>query len=124
MKIFFSTVLVLNFLVEGLASSSLIAGPEGVQAVGLGGQWSMHYGFAALAIASVSLWAWPHRTDKKTVTTILGVLVTFHTGLFISLSVAGDQMAGMITHGVLMTLLIILFTQRSKWCESNNPIAK
>ena len=55
MKILFTVVLVLNFLTETLAAVSLIGGPEGIAAAGKGGMWSMHYGFAALAIASASL---------------------------------------------------------------------
>ena len=40
MKILFNIVLVLSFLFEALASVSLIGGPEGVSAPGLGNQWS------------------------------------------------------------------------------------
>jgi hypothetical protein len=117
MKILFIVVLVLSFLTEALASFSLISGPEGVSAPGLGNQWSMHYGFAALAIASISLWTWPYRTHLPVVTFALGVLFTFHTGLSISLNIAGDQQAGLIIHTVLSILCLILITQRSKWCD-------
>lgn len=117
MKILFIILLVLNFLTEAMASSALIGGPEGISAAGQGGMWSMHYGFAALAIGSASLWIWPHRTNMKAVTAVLGVLMTFHSGLFVSLTAAGDQQAGMIIHAVLAVLCIFLFTQRSKWCS-------
>ncbi len=117
MKILFNIVLVLSFLTEALASVSLIGGPEGITAAGLGNQWSMHYGFAALAIASMSLWAWPYRTTLPVVTFTLGVLFTFHTGLSISLTLAGDQQAGMVIHSVLAILCLILMVQRSKWCD-------
>jgi hypothetical protein len=117
MKILFNVVLILSFLFEALASTSLIGGPEGVSAAGLGNQWSMHYGFAAIAIASMSLWAWPYRTNLPVVTFALGVLFTFHTGLSISLTLAGDQQVPSILHGVLAVLFLILLTQRSTWCD-------
>jgi len=124
MKILLSAVLILSFLAEALAAVTLITGPEGVTAPGLGNQWSMHYGFAALAIASISLWTWPYRTNMPVVTFALGVLLTFHTGLSISLNLAGDQQAGMIVHTVLSVLCLVLITQRSKWCVVDNEGAK
>ena len=68
MKIFFTVVLALNLLVEGMAAFTLIGGPQGISAAGTGGQWSMHYGFAAIAIASAGLWLWPYRNNKAAVT--------------------------------------------------------
>ena len=124
MKILFNVVLILSFLFEAYASASLIAGPEGFAAAGSGNQWSMHYGFAALAIASISLWVWPYRTNLPLVTFALGVLFTFHTGLSISLYLAGDQQAGMIIHSVLSVLCLVLLTQRSKWCDVTDKAAK
>ena len=124
MKILFNVVLILSFFFEALASVSLITGPEGFTAAGSGNQWSMHYGFAALAIASMSLWAWPYRTNLPVVTFALGVLFTFHTGLSISLNLAGDQQAGMIIHSVLSVLCLVLVTQRSKWCDVADEAAK
>lgn len=124
MKILLSAVLILSFLVEAVAAVSLITGPEGVAASGLGNQWSMHYGFAALSIASISLWTWPYRTNMPVVTFALGVLFTFHTGLSISLNLAGDQQAGMIIHTVLSLSCLALITQRSKWCVVGNEGAK
>jgi len=119
MKTVFTTFLVLNFLTETLAAATLIGGPEGIAAAGSGGMWSMHYGFAALAMASASLWVWRVRTDLGAVTAVLGVLLTFHAGLLISLALAGDQMAGVIIHAVLATLCLFVFTQRAKCCASS-----
>lgn len=116
MRTFFTIVLILNFLTEAMAATLLIAGPEGVSAAGKGDMWSMHYGFAALAIASTTVWIWPYRTNMQAVTAVLGVLLTFHSGLFISLATAGDQMPGMVLHAILAVLCIFLFTQRAKWC--------
>ena len=117
MRILFVAVLVVNLLTEALAAATLIGGPDGIAAAGKGGMWSMHYGFAALAIASTSLWVWPHRNNLTAVTAVLGVLCTFHIGLFVSLTLAGDQQVGMIIHGVMAVLCIALFTRRAKWCE-------
>ena len=76
----------------------------------------MHYGFAAIAIASASLWVWPWRNNIKAVTAILATLLTFHPGLFVSLTLAGDHPAGMVIHAVMSVLSMALFTQRSKSC--------
>jgi hypothetical protein len=116
MKLLFSIVLIANLLIETLAAVTLIGGPNGFAAAGKGGLWSMHYGFAALAIASSSLWLWSQRANTPVVTAVLGVLMTFHTGLFVSLTLAGDQQAGMVIHACMSVLCIFLFTQRSKWC--------
>ena len=116
MKIAFVVILVFNLLLETMASVSLIAGPGGVSAAGSGNMWSMHYGFAALAIASIGLWVWPHRSNLAAVTTVLGILATFHTGLSVSLALAGDQTGGMIAHIFLSISCLFLFTQRAKIC--------
>lgn len=116
MKTLFSIVLIASLLFETLAAVTLLSGPEGIAAAGKGGMWSMHYGFAAIAIASASLWVWPYRSNMKAVTAILGVLMIFHTSLFISLLLTGDQQAGMVIHACLSVLCIGLFTQRAKWC--------
>ena len=121
MRILFIVVLVVNLLTESLAATTLIGGPDGIAAAGKGGMWSMHYGFAALAMASASLWIWPHRRNLKAVTAVLGVLATFHTGLFISLTLAGDQQVGQIIHGVMAVLCIVLFTLRARWCKNTSP---
>lgn len=116
MQLLFVIVLVLNLLVEGFAAFSLIAGPGGLSAAGTGDQWSMHYGFAAVAIASASLWIWPRRTDLHAVTAVLGILLVFHTGLAVSLATAGDQQVGMVIHVVLAALSLVAFARRSSWC--------
>ena len=124
MKVAFIVLLVFNLLVEMLASASLILGPDGISAAGAGEMWSMHYGFAALAIASIGLWVWPHRSSLAAVTTVLGILSTFHTGLTISLALAGDQMAGMITHTILAASSLLLLTQREKICATTTKDAE
>jgi hypothetical protein len=118
MKILFMIVLILSLLTETMAATALILGPDGISAAGKGNMWSMHYGFAALAIASATLWIWPYRTNFKAVTGVLGTLLTFHTGLSVSLALAGDQPAGLVIHTLLAVLSILLFARRSKWCSS------
>lgn len=118
MQILFVTFLVVNLLVEALAAVTLITGPGGLSAAGMGNQWSMHYGFAVIAVASASLWIWPWRKDYRAVTAVLGTLLVFHGMLFISLATAGDQSAGMIIHLALATLCLLLFSQRSRWCDA------
>ena len=55
MKIFFTSVLVLNLLLEALAAASLIGGPQGLANIQPEtGMWAMNYGFAVIAIASAS----------------------------------------------------------------------
>ena len=61
MPIAFNTLLILSFLMELMAAIALITGPGGFSAAGQGELWSLHYGFAALAIASFSVWVWPQR---------------------------------------------------------------
>jgi hypothetical protein len=117
LQLLFVIVLVLNLLVEGFAAFSLILGPGGLSAAGTGNQWSMHYGFAVVAIASASLWIWPWRTDLRAVTAVLGILLVFHSALFVSLATAGDQPVGMVIHGVLAALCLVAFARRSRWCE-------
>ena len=118
MNIFFIVVLVLNLLTEGLAAIALISGPQGIPGLGQieGGMWSMNYGFAAIAIASAIIWIWPYRENLGAVSAVLGILLTFHTCIFIALAMAGDQIPGTVAHAIMTTLCLILFTQRSKWC--------
>ena len=117
MKILFNVAIILSALAELFAAGSLIGGPAGISAAGSGEMWSMHYGFAALAIASLSIWIWPHRDNLAAVTVALGVLVVFHVGVCASLAMAGDQAGGMILHGVLAAMFITLFARSKSLAE-------
>ena len=117
MKIAFNALLVMSFLLETLAAVSLITGPEGLSAAGQGEMWSMHYGFAALAVASFSLWVWPKRNVAEVITPALGFLLTFHAGLVVSLAAAGDQQGGLISHSILAVLALTLFLLRRRLIE-------
>lgn len=117
MRALFAVLLIAHLLMEAMAAVALIGGPEGISAAGQGAQWSMHYGFAALAMASISVWVWPRRNDLAAVTVALGVLLTFHVGLTLSLAVAGDQVGGMIGHAVLAAISLVLITQRTRFLD-------
>jgi len=120
MRRFFISVLVLNLLIEGLAAVSLIfSSPVGVFAENrpAGSEWSMIYGFAAFAIATAIFWLWPYRDDAAAVGSVMGMLATFHTALFIVLAVAGTQMAGMIMHAVMAGFCWLILFQRDRWCQ-------
>ncbi len=114
-KILLSVTLVLSALTVLLAAVTLIGGPTGIQAAGAGEMWSMHYGFAALAIASCSIWIWPHRSDLQAVTPILLTLLVFHAGVCLSLVLAGDQPVGAVIHATLTLLLIVLVFRRKSF---------
>ncbi|MGA0839914.1 MAG: hypothetical protein ACO3P1_08480 [Pseudomonadales bacterium] len=114
MQQLFVLVLVLNLLVEGFAGVALISGPGGLSAAGSGNQWSMHYGFAVLAIASASLWVWPRRRDYQAITAVLGVLLVFHAALVVSLAAAGDQQVGLVIHSLLAAGCAFLFVRRAR----------
>ena len=121
MKIFFIAVLVLNFLFEGVAGLALVVLSDtgiGAAAHDAAGNWGMNYGFAAWAIASVIFWVWPHRENSAVVGTVLGILITFHLFLTISLGVTGNQMGPTILHGIMFLLSVVAYSQRSKWCTS------
>jgi len=117
MKIFFISVLVLNLLLEGLAAAGLIAGPTGISNIQPEtGMWAMNYGFGAIAIASAIVWVWPHRDNLQATGSVLGMLLTFHVALCISLSLAGTPVGGIVAHAVMAVLCLIAYTQRAKWC--------
>ena len=114
MKILLMVTLVLHFLMELMAAVALIGGPEGIGNAGAGNMWSMHYGFAAITISTVGLWAWPDRYNPAVVTFATGLLTTFHCLIFGSLLLAGDQQAGVIIHSVLAAASIVMFSLRKK----------
>jgi hypothetical protein len=118
MKKFFTTVLILNFLIEGLAAISLISAPGAMFPEGqtAGIDWVRNYAFAALALSTIVFWIWPHRSNLKVVTTVLGYLLTFQACILTSLVISGQQMAGVVIHSVMLVLCLVLFILRKKWC--------
>jgi hypothetical protein len=116
MKHVLAVALALNLGLEGLAAATLIGGPNGLGATGAPamGWWSMHYGFAVIAIASAGVWLWPRRHEFAALTPVLGILATFHLAVLTSLLVAGDQPEGAAAHAVLSVLFVALLALRSK----------
>lgn len=118
MKNIFSSYLVLNFLLEGLAAITLIGGTLGFFSIAQleTGSWAMNYGFGAAAIASAVFWVWPYRDSSQAVGPVLGILFAFHAAVFTSFALQGIQMSAAVVHGVMAALGLFLYTQRSKWC--------
>ncbi len=111
-----AVALVSNFLAEALAAASLIGGPSGLAASEAANvdRWSMHYGFAVIAIASAGAWLWPRRRELSALTPVLGILATFHIAVLTSLLIAGDQPLGVGIHAVLSLTFLLLLALRKK----------
>jgi hypothetical protein len=116
MQTLLAVALVSNFLVEALAAASLIGGPHGLGAHGAppAERWSMHYGFAVIAIASAGAWLWPRRRELSALTPVLGMLATFHVSVLVSLLLAADQPLGVVLHSVLGLLFVVSFALRRR----------
>lgn len=127
MKNFFTGVLILNLLVEGLAAVSLIGAPQAMFPEGqaLAAMWARNYGFAVIGIGSAVFWTWPYRDNFKVVSAVLGMLLTFHISVLVALATWGEQLSGAIIHTVMSVLCVFLYTQRSKWCmaEQSETVA-
>jgi hypothetical protein len=110
-----AAALVANLLFEALAATALIGGPTGLRGeASAAGRWSMHYGFAVIAIASASIWLWPRRRELAALTPVLGILTTFHAAVATSLIVAREQRAGSVVHAVLALAFLFLFLRRER----------
>lgn len=118
MKNLFIGVLIANLLIEWFAAFVLISAPESLfaGASAEGALWARNYGFAALAVGSAVIWTWPSRDNIKAVGSVLGILLTFHSCIFLALATSGTQLGGTIAHAVMAVLCISLYTQRSNWC--------
>ena len=122
MKILLIVTLVLNFLFEGPVGVFLVLSPEASLPGGSAEElfWVRNYGVAAMAIASMALWAWPARTDFRAMGVALGYLMGFHIALAIALFTSGIQPGGAIIHSVLAVLFVVLYFQRARWCDPQN----
>jgi len=118
MKNLFTSYLVLNLLLEGVAAITLIGAALGLLSIaGLeSGFWSMNYGFAAIAIASAIFWVWPHRSKHEAVGPVLGILFSFHAFVSISFAIDGAQVGPVVMHGAMAALAIYLYSRRATWC--------
>jgi uncharacterized membrane protein HdeD (DUF308 family) len=119
MKNVFTTYLVLNLLIEGLAAVALIGAGLGNFAFAQfeGGIWSMNYGFAAIAIASALFWVWPYRSRRDVVGAVLGILFTFHALICISFAIQAEQLPATVVHGLMALFGVFLYTRRPAWCH-------
>ena len=126
MKKVLNFALVLNFLTDGPVGVFLVLSPESFLPAGQveGLLWVRNYGVAALTVASVPLWLWPHRDDYKVVGLATGLLMAFHSALTIALLTAGGQLFGSVLHFILATLFIVLYSQRAKWCEPQHAVGQ
>ena len=118
MKKLFTTYLVLNLFLEGIAAVTLIGAAVGLFTIAQleSGTWSMNYGFAAIAIASAIFWVWPHRSKREAVGPVLGILLVFHAFVSVSFAVHGNQVPPVVVHGIMALLGIFLYARRSEWC--------
>ena len=117
MKKLFLGLLVFNLLLEGFAAISLISAP-GAGLPGAGPaeiSWARNYGFAALAMASLIVWIWPQRNNAAAVSTVLGLLMVFHLGISLSLTLGMGPMLFATLHGLGGLVAVVLFATRSRW---------
>lgn len=123
MKKLLNIMLILNFFTEAPAGVLLVFSPASVLPAGQieGAIWARNYGVAALAMASMVLWLWPHRDNYATTGVVLGFLMGFHTALTAALLTAESLLAAAALHSILAALCIVLYFQRAKWCTSNLP---
>jgi len=119
MKKLFTTYLVLNLILEGVAAVTLIGAGLGLITIAQleSGMWSMNYGFAVIAIATALFWVWPHRSKREVVGPVLGILLAFHALVSVSFAIQGTEVPSIVVHGIMALLGIFLYTQRSTWCE-------
>ena len=113
----FTGYLVTNLLLEGLAGIGLIGATLAIFTVEQleTGMWTLVYGFAALAMASVIFWVWPHRTRREAVGPVLGILLTFHALVAAAFALQGNEVPLVIVHGLMAAFGIYLYSQKSAW---------
>ena len=119
MRNLFTTYLVVNLMLEGIAAVTLVGAGLGLFTIAQleSGMWSMNYGFAAIAIASALFWVWPHRSKREVVGPVLGILLAFHALVSVSFAIQGAQVQTMVVHGIMALLGIFLYARRSAWCQ-------
>ena len=119
MKKLFTTYLVLNLILEGIAAVTLIGAGLGLFTIAQfeSGMWSMNYGFAAIAIGSALFWVWPHRSTREVVGPVLGILLLFHALVSVSFAIQGTQVPSIVVHGIMALLGMFLYARRSTWCD-------
>ena len=66
-------------------------------------------------------WVWPYRENRQAVSAVLGILLTFHTMLVISLAIPENQAPGMTAHAVMVVLCMSLYTQDPSGVHDSEP---
>ena len=119
MKNLFITYLVLNLVLESIAAVSLVGAGLGAFVIPdlEPGMWSMNYGFAAIAVASVLFWVWPHRSKHDVVGPALGFLLTFHALISVSFAIQGSHTPSIVVHAFMALFGVFLYLRRSAWCD-------
>jgi hypothetical protein len=120
MRIVLILSLAFNFLVEGPVGAFLVFAPESFLSAGQteGILWARNYGVAALAVASMIFWVWPHRDNFQVLGVAIGFLMVFHCALTAALLTTGGQQVGAILHSILTISFTFLYFQRAKWCST------
>ena len=111
-------ILVLHALVESLMGLLMILAAHKVSTTaGPSEQGIMiTYGFAALTMALVVAWFWPHRRNVAAVGIAMGILATFHTGIMLAATMMAITGAGAIVllHGAFAASFWWLWVRRGR----------
>lgn len=118
MKKVLAVVLVVHFLVEGLAGLVMVLQPRllvpDLDATAL--PYLVSLGGAAISMALVAAWFWPHRHEAGVATVALGVLATYHTaqslGGTLVLTMGGGAQ-GVVLHLPLAIAFWALWSRRA-----------
>lgn len=121
MKKLLIAVGIAHLLAEGLGGLMMVIAPASVLpgASSAALSFVVLYGFAAIAMASVVVWAWPQRNNAAVMGVVLGILATFHTGILLGLlmaAMAGGSLGVGIVHGMFAALFWLLYARRRQWC--------
>ncbi len=115
--------LLLNLVFEGWIAVVLISAPFRLADFNaMAQQWSVHYGFAALAMATAVFWALRFGASETGLAALLGILTCFHLGLTVSsalifVQAEAVQATGLfpvITHGLLLAGCIFFYLNADK----------
>ena len=119
MRYFFLLVLFLHVVMEGGLGLVIAVSPRTLTPDAATAELAfvLNYGFAAIAMATVVAWYWPHRSTPLATTITLGILATFHTaealaGVQVARFGGGPQI--IYSHGAFAIAFWVLWSQRGK----------
>ena len=101
MKLLFWLTLTANLLLELYAALNLLLGDAGLLADTGQNAWSIHYAFAAITIASVSIWLACYLNVPGVTYVLFGYLCTFHLLLFISAIIVSGKFYAILFHAFM-----------------------